>query len=636
MSLSSSIRIPLSWPNIDVFTFGKSSLYGYDSINHCLVFHSPIQINNLNDISNDRLHLSSSPTWPIRRLILNEDETILALLADKIVYLVYLPKSNIQINKTSPSKGSYLCSIIRVPPLTSSSPTITCSLIDFVWLNSNNFVIVYTIPSPSECHLYKVRSSKQVGIEYLQTFSVGSSSINKFGTPNKKISLHQPSDIIKLDVTKRKQKDLELILLFAMKSDGDIFILEIDQNQFLSNENKISEEFQGPILILPSTFNNYGGDHGQSTFICLSNSNYPLVIFTHDKCQLNQSIILSPSLNQYCLFTIDLICLPTNENGQIITSIIRDPFSLNRYFISDSSGNVYSIEISWINQIQQGLKQLQPTHIQHLISGTNSNYKIINKIQQIGLIKTNNNQQYLAIIVKSQINQQKELIFIHSQSLEPIENSLILSESDESKSSLEFIDRIRSLLSRDQSIPYITLSTLSTNISDSDFEKNLSQFIKILTEQYIEKQENVRKELENKQYYLHDYQQTQFNENKQLNEKCEQIQKRFQILREQYQQECSRRKRLSSHVDDLLSIIEQSTPVISDSEIRMQQQLETYQIQINYLKENIQHIQQFILSNQDQEQLDHLYIENIQNFVRNHRNQIDQMKKQLQTIQINK
>jgi hypothetical protein len=108
MSSTSSVRIPIIWSNVDVFTFGKSSLYGYDSLNHCLVLHSLIQLNNANDISTDCLHLSSSPTWPIRRLILNQDETILALLAEKIAYLVYLPQSNIQVLKNSPSKGFYL------------------------------------------------------------------------------------------------------------------------------------------------------------------------------------------------------------------------------------------------------------------------------------------------------------------------------------------------------------------------------------------------------------------------------------------------------------------------------------------------------------------------------------------------
>lgn len=192
-----------------------------------------------------------------------------------------------------------------------------------------------------------------------------------------------------------------------MKTDGDIFLLEIDKNELLS-DNKISGEFQGPIRILPSTFDNYGANHSQSTFICLSNSTSSFIVFTRDKYQLNQCIILSPSLNQYYLYTIDLISLPINSNGKLIlTSIIQDPFSSNRYFISDSIGNVYLIEILWIKQIQQGLKQFQSTRIQHLINGINFNNKIIHRIEQMAVIKTNNNQQYLAVIVKLQTNQQK-------------------------------------------------------------------------------------------------------------------------------------------------------------------------------------------------------------------------------------
>jgi hypothetical protein len=68
----------------------------------------------------------------------------------------------------------------------------------------------------------------------------------------------------------------------------------------------------------------------------------------------------------------------------------------------------------------------------------------------------------------------------------------------------------------------------------------------------------------------------------------------------------------------------------------MQKQLETYQIQINYLKEKIHLLQQFISSNQNQKQLENSSTEIIHNYVQNHRNQIDQMKKRLQTIQINK
>ncbi len=52
--------------------------------------------------------------------------------------------------------GSRLCPIIRVPPSKLPSTTINCSLIDFVWLTSNHFVIVYLISSSSDCHLYSI------------------------------------------------------------------------------------------------------------------------------------------------------------------------------------------------------------------------------------------------------------------------------------------------------------------------------------------------------------------------------------------------------------------------------------------------------------------------------------------------
>ena len=266
-------------------------------------------------------------------------------------------------------------------------------------------MIVYTHPSSSQCHLYTVQSLQQCDIKYLQTFSVGLSSTNKLGTSNRKISLYQPADIVKLDVMKRKEQNLALILLFALKNNGDFFILEIDESQL--SENEISEEFQGPICILPSTFDNYGSDHNQSTFICLSNPTRPLVVFTRDRHQINQCILLSPSLNEYCLFDIDIISLPENQNQQLITLIIRDRFSFNRYYISDLAANVYRVEVSWIDQVQQGIKQLPLTRIEHLVNETNLDYKIKKRIVQMNSIQTNNNKQYLAIIVQSQTDQQK-------------------------------------------------------------------------------------------------------------------------------------------------------------------------------------------------------------------------------------
>ncbi|CAF3476985.1 unnamed protein product, partial [Rotaria sp. Silwood2] len=103
--------------------------------------------------------------------------------------------------------------------------------------------------------------------------------------------------------------------------------------------------------------------------------------------------------------------------------------------------------------------------------------------------------------------------------------------------------------------------------------------------------------------------------------------------------ESDRRKHLSSNVDDLLSVIEQHTPVVSDAEVLMHQQLERYQIQINSLQEKISLLKQFITRqesfNENEQQIDQSSMENINTFVRYYRNQIDQMKQQLQIIDYN-
>ena len=91
MSLKSTTSLPIRWSNIDVFTFGKCQIYSYDHVNHCILIDSFF---DLNEIRRTHLYLSSSPSWPIRRLILNETETIVALLGDSIIYLASLPQSN--------------------------------------------------------------------------------------------------------------------------------------------------------------------------------------------------------------------------------------------------------------------------------------------------------------------------------------------------------------------------------------------------------------------------------------------------------------------------------------------------------------------------------------------------------------
>ena len=176
-------------------------------------------------MSTAQYHLSSSPSSAIRRLILNDEETIIALVADKLLYLVSLSKSSAEI-----SDGDRLCRIIRLRPLISTGRRETNELIDFLWLTARTFAIVYSVPSACQCHVYRIDSFEGESIELMKTFVVGSSEFSDQGKQRKKITVDHPSPIIRLNAVHRHSS----IFLLAMKSNGDIFLLELDQTKLVS------------------------------------------------------------------------------------------------------------------------------------------------------------------------------------------------------------------------------------------------------------------------------------------------------------------------------------------------------------------------------------------------------------------
>ena len=96
----SSIVHRLNLPNIEIFVYGESIIYGYDSFHHCLI---TIEINQLNEQNVNRLYLSINPTNDIKEMKINPDETILALLSNETIFFVYLP----QLTKSS-TKSKFL------------------------------------------------------------------------------------------------------------------------------------------------------------------------------------------------------------------------------------------------------------------------------------------------------------------------------------------------------------------------------------------------------------------------------------------------------------------------------------------------------------------------------------------------
>jgi hypothetical protein len=78
----------------------------------------------------------------------------------------------------------------------------------------------------------------------------------------------------------------------------------------------------------------------------------------------------------------------------------KNALNPNMYYVYDSLFNVYSIEISWIEKIEQKEKTFPPTKIQH-------RFKSNDPIEQLALIQSNHQGQWLTILTKKPNSQQK-------------------------------------------------------------------------------------------------------------------------------------------------------------------------------------------------------------------------------------
>lgn len=101
------------------------------------------------------------------------------------------------------------------------------------------------------------------------------------------------------------------------------------------------------------------------------------------------------------------------------------------------------------------------------------------------------------------------------------------------RSASEFVQRIQTILQREESIPEYVHSASKRDWENAGFQDEILQLI---DEEYFQRQNKVRTELENKQRYLTDFQQTHFVALVELKKKYEQIYQLFTSLMERYQQ----------------------------------------------------------------------------------------------------
>lgn len=173
----------------------------------------------------------------------------------------------------------------------------------------------------------------------------------------------------------------------------------------LCREETREENFQGPLRYLPSSSNNYGCDHSHSFAVSLTNRHQSIVLLTRNRFQLDQCLILSERPDEHYLFIIDSIRFGTDRR---IVQMINDRFSTNRSYVVDHQGNVYLVELPWIEQIENSAVQTLPlTRIQSLIVNADPTKAVL----QIGILQLQEHQTSLAVILQSQNENRDKVSF---------------------------------------------------------------------------------------------------------------------------------------------------------------------------------------------------------------------------------
>ena len=131
-------------------------------------------------------------------------------------------------------------------------------------------------------------------------------------------------------------------------------------------------------------------------FAFCSSTGSIVLLLSNGKCELFQYVFLPSSS---LLYNIDSLVFPS------FRSLLLDRVHSNRYYLLDGQSNVYTLELRWLDELDERQGQLTPTKIDKLIQGDDL------QIEQIALIQTSSQGQCLALINRQRKVTSKHFFF---------------------------------------------------------------------------------------------------------------------------------------------------------------------------------------------------------------------------------
>ncbi|KAL4224419.1 ribosomal small subunit export from nucleus [Mactra antiquata] len=628
-----------------LIAINQNDLFVWDNANSCLAF-----FNLLNLTQSERrnryqiLKCTNSPSFIVDWLTWSNSKSHLALWGQVGVTILRLPTKYGKYAEFEGGKDIISCKSIQVGSYFFSSNQ-NVKLLQLSWhpaSTADNHVVILT--SDNQLSIYDILEPETA----IQVISLYSGETE----PSYPMSLTQitiqsalgdyvtsfdfsptPIDICKKTSSlKAGHKDSHTIWpIYCVRGNGDVVVAFSD-----ISPRPIKLPIQGPLMMRPDNEDNYGTD--ACSIICIQSTPTVVVIATCDG-RLHHGILLLKDSDEtllqsessygssrdssmyhqpeemfiHVIETVELeltLTMPPIQGDHVAVEdmytcpikLIRDDTSSHRYHCLHSAG-VHSLVLPWLPKLERFLagddeEEVLPSHnvsiVEHLICTkpelNSPNCPVYGlsqfKDDTVGTILLALSRDYEFESVRM-----SDMRYLTNDTQLLSSNSGRMLPSPLRKISREPFDvRIRRILQKNVSSPLIRTGT-NTDMSQQECFQLLSRATQIFREEYIQKQDLARQELQRRVGILKEQKSLQV-------EDLNQLQSSRNILSDKAEQlavsldDCTvKQKQLLRRLENIMRKLQSRVPFLSKAERSMKQELETIHERLAVLKRSLEQVQ---------------------------------------------
>ncbi|CAL1537354.1 unnamed protein product [Lymnaea stagnalis] len=418
---------------------------------------------------------------------------------------------------------------------------------------------------------------------------------------------------------------LEVWPVYVVRGNGDVMLLY----SHVSDIRQMKFPVQGPLAMNPPAEDNYGVD--ACSILCLPTP-FPVIVIStcdgrlhhcvqlpgedSDLDQSNTSSVskgeatLYESIPEPSLYVIETavleLCLsvPRFEGDSVVEDefmcpvlLKKDGISYDRYHCAHAAG-VHSVALPWVSAVQQfflddtgelNMPDDKECIVEHLVctkpvySCPNSPILgmdiITDPLLGTTLLVLSCDYEFTAIPIG--IQYQLGLISTNKDDQSEVKSQPMARE--------EFSQQVKQILQKRTSVPLLKAGS-STELSQQDCFQLLSRATQVLREEYFQRQDHARQEIDNRIKILHDLKEHQLQDIKHLSESRVTLQEHARSIAEKLETCKENHENLTQRVEAILKKVGNRVPKLSDAERQLRKELNKIEDNIEIYQQNIEQV----------------------------------------------